>query len=210
MFLDLLDVMREPGKSVRRDFTLQETVLDDIELSFPLSGWVRATNARQSVVIDGQAHAEVVLECARCLEPYTQSLELELQTSVPVRLLRAELEGGKSEDDEDEAELSAEEIAALFREHRLDVSELVRQAIVLQTPPKPLCREDCPGLPEAANYVGSDVDPRFAALANWNTKDDSEAQSSTESQDETQREYSQNGAPQNGRAPEGEAPRDDI
>jgi uncharacterized metal-binding protein YceD (DUF177 family) len=208
MFLDLLDVMREPGKSVRRDFTMEEKTLDDIELAAPVSGWVRATNARQHIVIDGEAHAEVVLECARCLRDYAQPLELELLASVPLRLLRAELEGGSSEEGEED-EIDADEVAALYSEHRLDVSELVRQAIVLQTPPKPLCREDCPGLPEAAQYIGSEADPRFAALANWNAKNAGDTADALDadgkSQDETQREYSQNGF-----IPEGEAPRDAI
>ena len=181
MFLDLLDAMREPGKSVRRDFTLEDKTLDDIELASPVSGWVRATNARRHIVIDGKADAEVVLQCARCLCEYSQPMELELQASIPLHLLNAELDGSAAQNDKDD-EIDPDEIAALFREHRLDISELVRQAIVVQTPSKPLCRDDCPGLPEAAQYVAEEADPRLAALAGWSAKND-----------ETQREYSPNG-----------------
>lgn len=192
MYLDLIDAMREPGKTVRRDFVIEDEKLDDIELASPIAGWVRATNARRLIVIDGKADAEVVLECARCLREYSQPMELELQASIPLHLLRAELDGSAAKNDEDD-DIDPDELAALFREHRLDISELARQAIVLQTPPKPLCQDDCPGLPEAAQYVADEADSRLAALAGWNAKNESE--------------YSPNGTPRG--ETDGEA-RDDI
>lgn len=192
MYLDLIDAMREPGKTVRRDFVIEDKNLDDIELASPIAGWVRATNARRHIVIDGKADAEVVLQCARCLREYSQPMELELQASIPLHLLRAELDGSAAKNDEDD-DIDPDEIAALFKEHRLDIAELARQAIVLQTPPKPLCRDDCPGMPEAAQYVADEADPRLAALAGWNAKNESE--------------YSPNGTPKS--ATDGEA-RNDI
>jgi uncharacterized metal-binding protein YceD (DUF177 family) len=54
----------------------------------------------------------------------------------------------------------------LFEGHSLNVSELVRQAIWLQTPINPLCAEDCNGLEEFANS-DDNADPRLDQLKNW-------------------------------------------
>ena len=59
-----------------------------------------------------------------------------------------------------------DELAALFDAHTMDVLELIRQAIVLQTPIAPRCSDECPGLPEAANYH-EERDERWGALEKW-------------------------------------------
>ncbi|HEX8834528.1 MAG TPA: DUF177 domain-containing protein, partial [Abditibacteriaceae bacterium] len=60
-----------------------------------------------------------------------------------------------------------DELAVLFEGHSLDVLELIRQAAVLHAPLKPLCSEDCPGLPEANQYMDAGDDSRWHALKNW-------------------------------------------
>jgi len=161
MYLDLMDVLREAGASVEKPIRIEPTTLEDVEIVEPVRGSVRATNARQTIVISGHATTAVILPCARCLRPHPQHFDLELEAVAPLAFFRERLTGHA--DDESEPD---DEIAALFDAHTLDVLELIRQAIVLQSPMQPLCSPDCPGLPEAKNYIET-RDERWGALANW-------------------------------------------
>jgi uncharacterized protein len=99
-------------------------------------------------------------------------LEFDLDITVPISHFNTFLGAAAVEADEndDGDELTRDDINALFQEHSLDVSELVRQAIVLAAPIQPLCRPDCPGLPEAKGYNDTKGDPRWAALEQMNAK----------------------------------------
>jgi uncharacterized protein len=167
MYLDLTDILRAPGTSVRKPIDLAPATLDDIELKAPLKGWVKATNARQSVVVSGQVSTTIVQECARCVKSFENPIEVELEAVAPVSFFLSRLNGTvESEEHETFNELSDDELAALFDAHTMDVLELIRQAIVLQTPIAPLCAPDCAGLPEAADFQ-EEHDGRWDALANW-------------------------------------------
>lgn len=161
MYLDLMDLLREPGLTVEKALDVAPTRLDDIEIVQPVRGQVRATNARQNIVVGGEATTAVTLQCSRCLGQYAQPLDLELEASAPLSFFQQRLAGADNEADE-----ADDELAALFDAHTVDVLELIRQAIVLQSPIQPLCRPDCEGLPEAANYI-ADSDPRWDALQKW-------------------------------------------
>jgi uncharacterized protein len=163
MYLDLMDVLRSPGAAIERKIAIPPTTLDDVELVAPVEGEIRATNARQNIVVSGRAHTEVKLECARCLESYAQPLDLELEASAPLSYFRTRL--GEQKEDEN-GEDPDDEMVAIFDSHTVDVLELIRQAVVLQAPLKPLCSPDCAGLPEAEKYRETD-DERWEALRNW-------------------------------------------
>jgi uncharacterized protein len=162
MYVDLTDVLRSPGNRIEKPIEIAPTTLDDVEVVEPVQGVVRVENARQSIVVGGQAKTAITLQCARCLRDYAQPLDLELEADAPLRFLRPDPEAGDDEDEE-----ADDELAALFDGHMLNVSELVRQAAVLQSPIKPLCSDDCPGLPEAANYTQTS-DERWSSLQDWN------------------------------------------
>lgn len=171
MYLDLTDILRAPGTSVQKPIDVAPASLDDIELKAPLKGWVKATNARQNVVISGEASTTIVQECGRCLEAFEQPIEVTLEAVAPVRFFLSRLNGTvESDEHETQNELTADELAALFDAHTLDVFELIRQAIVLQTPIAPLCSPDCAGLPEAVHFQ-EERDERWGALAQWQGAD---------------------------------------
>jgi uncharacterized protein len=177
MYLDLTDILRAPGTGVQKPINLAPPTLDDIELKAPLRGWVKATNARQNVVISGHVTTTIVQQCARCLENFEQPLEVDLEAVAPVTFFLSRLNGTiESDEHEPQNELTDDELAALFDAHTLDVLELIRQAIVLQTPIAPLCSPDCAGLPEAANYL-EERDERWDALAKWQAHSSPDASS---------------------------------
>lgn len=169
MYLDLLDVVREPGNFVEKPIDIAAGVVDDIEFLEPIQGTIRAANARRNVVVTGKVHTAIEMECARCLKSYAQVLELELEAFVPIGYFGTYVAGlpERNAEEDNEDELSEEELTALFDGHSLDVLELIRQAVVLQSPRKPLCDSDCAGLPEANQYKNASSDPRWGALKNW-------------------------------------------
>lgn len=168
MFLDLTTVLRVPGHTAERKVDLAPQVIDDIELTEQTTGVVRANNARRNIVVSGQVHTSVKLECARCLREYSQPMDLELDATVPMSFFRTLVPTTLPE--ADEAESSDEELAAIFDENSANVNELIRQAVVLASPIAPLCSDDCAGLPESENYVDDGIDPRLDALKNWEKK----------------------------------------
>jgi uncharacterized protein len=168
MYVDLTDVLRAPGSTTEKPINIAPGMLDDIEVVEPIYGRVRVTNARQSLVVEGSAQGAVTMQCARCLNSYAQPVELELEANASLSYFRGLLVGAQPSEDDEEDEAD-DELAAIFDANSLDALELVRQAIVLQTPPKPLCSPDCPGLPEAAKYMSSDTsDARWESLKDWN------------------------------------------
>ncbi len=166
MYLDLTDVLRDPGVVVEKKLDIPAGVLDEWELTEPAKGFVRASNARRNIVVRGKAKTTVLMECGRCLREYSQPLEFDLDITVPMSHFNVFLGASAVEADEndDGDELTRDDVIALFKEHSLDVSELVRQAIVLAAPIQPLCNADCAGLPEAKGLTDLKSDPRWAAL----------------------------------------------
>lgn len=179
MYLDLTEVLRGPGATLEKSLTLEPTTLGDLEIVEPVRGKIRVENARRNLVVSGRAQTAIILPCARCLQPSVQALQLDFEAVAPLRLfgpagfstsLAAKNNAHAPRDDEyseDELVEPDDELAALFEGHTLDVLELVRQAIELQAPIKPLCREDCPGLPEAAQYIAAGGDERWGKLEHW-------------------------------------------
>ena len=94
----------------------------DIQLELRLESVV------EGVYVSGNATVELAGECSRCLRPIEDSLDLELQ----------ELFFYADDDAEDDAHFVIEE--------RIDLEPLIRDAVVLDLPFSPLCREDCAGL----------------------------------------------------------------
>jgi len=172
MYLDLTDVLRDPGVVVEKPLDIPAGTLDEWELTEPVVGRVRASNARRNIVVRGKAKTAVLMECGRCLREYSQPLEFDLDVTVPMSHFNAFLGAAAVDVDpnDDGDELTREDIDALFQGHSLSVSELVRQAIVLAVPIQPLCGENCPGLPEAEAYNEAPSDPRWAALEKMNNQ----------------------------------------
>ena len=94
----------------------------------PIALDVQLESVIEGVYVSGDAEVELVGECSRCLRPIEDSLDIELQ----------ELYFYSAED--------AEEDAPLVVDERIDLEPLIRDAVVLDLPFTPLCREDCAGL----------------------------------------------------------------
>jgi uncharacterized protein len=121
---------------------------------------LRLESVSEGVLVSGTARVTLTGECARCLDPLTEELEVDIQQ------LFVYPGNEIDEDDEDD------EIGRLVDDY-IDLEPLLRDAVVLALPLAPVCREDCPGLCPDCGARLADVepghghelvDPRWAAL----------------------------------------------
>ncbi len=85
----------------------------------------------------GLVELKVELECSRCLDYYPSSLRGELDFSI-----RETAEGTPL----DRGEIPDNQIIVPAGTQRVDISDPVREALILEVPLKPLCVENCRGL----------------------------------------------------------------
>lgn len=121
---------------------------------------VRLESVMEGVLVSGTAIAPVTGECARCLDPLTDRLEVEL-----TELFAYPDTATEESTDPDEVSRVVDDL--------VDIEPVVRDAVLLALPQAPLCREDCPGLcPECggkrdelgAEHRHETMDPRWGAL----------------------------------------------
>jgi len=119
---------------------------------------VRLESVTEGVLVTAAVTAPVAGECARCLEPVSQTLRVRCR-----ELFSYEQNGG----DTDAGGYSLDG-------DLLDLEPALRDALVLALPLAPRCQEDCPGLcaecgvrlaqAGPGHHHGPDLDPRWAAL----------------------------------------------
>jgi len=120
-----------------------------------------------AVFVRGRLAAQVPQICGRCLEPYTVTVEPEVNARfVPNPRARGE-----------EPELGADDLETdLYDNGVLDLNALLETETSLGLPMKPLCREECRGLcpvcggnrnVTACTCQERAPDPRWAALKAW-------------------------------------------
>lgn len=121
---------------------------------------VRLESVSEGVYVSGRVQAPLAGECARCLDPLTDGVDVEL----------AELFAYP--DSITDETTDPDELPRVVDE-QVDVEQVVRDAVVLGLPLSPLCTPDCAGLcPEcgerradlAPDHGHETLDPRWAAL----------------------------------------------
>jgi uncharacterized protein len=113
------------------------------ELELPPAEWPGGAEASLDldrtgdlVAVRGRIRADAHLECVRCLRPF----DLPITTDLTVVADRAGA-GGRLE-----KELAADDYMKFHDGRQLDLREEAREALLLELPMTPHCREDCRGL----------------------------------------------------------------
>jgi len=158
----------EAGQVVGASFS--ETInslTEDVVFDVPVTGEVEISRDRTTVRLRGTLEASTPLSCGRCLTP----LRLPLRAYLNEEFL---VDAGAGAGGEEQRELKDEDfIHPLGRDLILDVTEVVRQQLLLALPMIPLCRPYCRGLcPQCGvnwnettcSHQVADVDPRLAPL----------------------------------------------
>ncbi len=119
---------------------------------------VTLESVTEGVLVTAEVTAQLTGECARCLEPLAQAIEVRCRELFSY-------EHGDGDADEDGYALDGD---------LLDLEPVLRDALVPALPLAPLCRDDCPGLcaecgvllAHAGPEHGHDqpADPRWAGL----------------------------------------------
>lgn len=156
--VQVADLLRRPGET--RDEHV-EGVLDGLAVSASrvpdrepvrLDGTLQAVN--EGIVLKGGVRAPWSGECRRCLRPVSGELAVDVLEVF--------------EDEPTEGETSKLDGV------QIDLEPVVREAVVLDLPLAPLCREDCAGLCAECGALRDEVDcghgvgeadPRWGALS---------------------------------------------
>jgi uncharacterized protein len=153
---------RRPGSM--RTFELEVPAPDDVGtamLGVPAGSKVeldiRLEAVMEGVLASGQAWVTLVGECARCLDPIEDNLEVSLQELY----VYPESEAGEDE-------------ASRLDGEFLDLEPVLRDSVVLALPFQPVCQAGCPGLcvecgarllDDPGHAHDDRIDPRWASLA---------------------------------------------
>lgn len=153
MFLDLNDIFKEPSVKISfRDFVETNFVKEEIDISGLVEVDLNFTNTGNAIWMEGTISADVNLCCSRCLKEYVERVSAKIEE----RLIR---KGAIIEDDV---------VYELDDANRLDLTEVIRQSLIINVPIKPLCCLNCKGI--HIEEIEKEIDPRLRKLREIKTK----------------------------------------
>jgi uncharacterized protein len=166
---NVAQLLKQPSGAQRvYDIDTSDVPSLDEELSVvgPFQGQVRFIRVGTGILVTGELHTSVELQCSRCLASFQAPVgfEIEEEFSPTIDIVTGVVL--PQEPDQDQAILIDEQ-------HILDLAEVVRQDLLLSLPASalcnPLCRGLCPHCGQNLNEAMCDcetevLDPRWAAL----------------------------------------------
>lgn len=136
---NVAQLLKEPIGATR-NYTAVATVLQnepDISQIGPLTGPILLLRTGEGVLLEGTLSGQVAVACSRCLKPVMQAVTVTLEEEFKPTL--DVVRGTFLPTDEEDAALLIDD------HHILDISEVLRQAVLLAVPMQVLCRPDCAG-----------------------------------------------------------------
>lgn len=136
MKLDITELLREIGKYAAYEIQEPPMVDEDIECTQPIAGNIAFTNTGALLLIRGQFKTTVALACSRCTDYFEQPVSLPIEEQFELHQVSFGPRGYQtiSVVEEDESPVAGK----LFDGQVFDLSELLRQMIVLAEPTRPL------------------------------------------------------------------------
>jgi uncharacterized protein len=138
--VNVSQLLRAPVGTAR-SYEIRDDALEfarELQLLGPVEGHLKLTRTNHGILADFNYTVPIEQECGRCLDPARTVIEsqfseeflptINVVTGMPETLAA----------DPDEPRVNAN--------HELDLTDLIRQDILLEQPLQPLCRPDCPGL----------------------------------------------------------------
>ncbi|MDN5703830.1 MAG: DUF177 domain-containing protein [Yaniella sp.] len=173
------ELIDTPGASEE----LQVTWPAPAELAVPLLGVekgsamqvdVRLDSVHEGILVSGTVDGTLTGQCSRCLDPISQAVTIDIQ-----ELFQFEFDPMVDEDEQHMVEHGF-----------VNVEPIMRDALVSSLPFQPTCSPDCEGLCDQCgvrleeagpDHYHEQLDPRWAALANFVSGDETEETSSDNS-----------------------------
>ena len=146
---------------------------DEVTLVKPFTGTVEFLRTGQDVLVTGTLGTSIEKQCGRCLSPFIKSVAIELEE---IFYPTVDLASGSMV----ETQTDADEANRIDELHTLDLHEVVRQALLLETESVRYCSPTCKGL---CSYCGQNqnigpcacaenqIDMRWAGLLSLETED---------------------------------------
>lgn len=164
--LNVASILQEDIGSTRRvALTHTSFALDDALVASGVIANFNLTRLQSGLLAKGDIHGTVELECSRCLNLYDQPFETQFaeqfQQTVDIRSGSGECQFRSASGDQHEDDELGFEIDDT---HGMDLTEMLRQHILLALPMRPDCGDECPGPPEVDNGPEDQVDSRLSAL----------------------------------------------
>jgi uncharacterized protein len=127
------------GTSFVTDFQEEEAQFDDdLKVVGPITGHARMRRTNQGLLIDGWVDLTLTLSCMRCLKDFEQPMHVtfaepfdptvDVITGMPLPAF------------------DTDEIFPIDDHHQVDLTEAVRQNILVELPMTTICQENCKGL----------------------------------------------------------------
>jgi len=173
MQFNVAQLMKE-HTGAKRQYALDEDVrvlYKDLQVKDTLRGEVTFIRTGDGVLVTGELDTHVEMICDRCLEPIDMPVTLQLEEEFHPSI---DIVTGMWIPQADEAE----EATRIDEHHILDLTEVVRQGLMLAEPMHPLCQADCKGLcPHCGQNLNEGpcgcvpewVDDRWASLETLRT-----------------------------------------
>ena len=139
MKLDLTEIASEVGKQFHYEINEPGVESEDVRCVEPITGSIDFTNAGRHIIARGSFKTRIMLQCSRCLEDFAFPIDIKIEEELPITSLQALLAGHEEEIEEEEKE-------PLFQDNVFDLSEYLRQMILVETPIQPICDDACKGL----------------------------------------------------------------
>lgn len=155
------------GASQEADFHEEDVQLDeDLKVIGPIDGHarMRRINLNNGLLVDGWVDLTLRLTCNRCLNDFDQALHITfLEQFQPTIDIYTGMALPPIEEDD---------VFAIDDHHQVDLTEAIRQRVLLEIPIAPVCREDCAGLcPQCGHDLNlgpcdcqPEADARFSIL----------------------------------------------
>ncbi|HVE58431.1 MAG TPA: DUF177 domain-containing protein [Pyrinomonadaceae bacterium] len=170
MIIDLI-TLRDSPHEFEYSLAPEEIDLDSDEAELKNAVRVKGklTKHIAQTDVEGTISAPLEIDCTRCLQKIDKDLEFAFEAAfvTPENFTASR-----------EAELNAKDLdVSVIEGNEIDLSELVREQILLNLPEQVFCREDCKGLCDKCganrnlidcNCIEKETDPRWAALKNLN------------------------------------------
>lgn len=132
--------LKRPGVPMHRELECNITGLEflgrTIILKQPLSVAITYAFDGEGIMMDGSLDTVLVENCARC----GREFDMPFRHTFHERFIRENITGSGASDDSDAAD------SYTFSGDRLDLADLLRDAILLNIPISGVCSDDCKGL----------------------------------------------------------------
>lgn len=167
MRYDIRDQLSKRDTEITLDIDEPVPPGTDVEFVGNVTGQITLHNAGGEVAAWGHLEATALIECGRCLAEHEVPLSFEFSETCSFEQIDEPLSYTQVASEDESAPIP------IMDGDIVDLSELVRQLLVLHTPSRSLCRPDCRGIcPHCGTNLNmgqcecetEEIDPRLAPL----------------------------------------------